>query len=210
MNTETKINRRLIGYLFTPSLLSGLVCIIAALSLTLATIGFLQYSGSSFKIDYQKYQAGNQGQSVVDSYRTDTTFKLISSAPLLAFWALIGLVVYLLATSVVTAIQQANEMKHELDYVNSNRTRLLGTVFLHFVIRCAVIAVWLPYLLFFFHQIIPYSLTAAEAGGLLSLDGLVGAVLSVVIMALALHVHVFLLRVLLMRPRILSRALYVS
>jgi hypothetical protein len=210
MNTETKINRRLIGYLFTPSLLSGLVCTIAALSLTLATIGFLQYSGSSLKIDYQNYQAASHDQSVADSYRTDAMFKLISSAPLLAFWALVGLVVYLLATSVVTAVQQANEMKHELDYVNSNRTRLLGTVFLHFVIRCAVIAIWLPYLLFFFHQVVPYAITAAEAGGLLTLDGVVGAVLSVIIMALALHVHVFLLRVLLLRPRVLSRALYVS
>ena len=214
MNTESKINHRLLGYLMTPSWLSGLVCIVVSLGLTAATIISLQYAGSSLKVDYDKYQATthsrNQSQVIADSYRTDTTHKLISSAPLLVFWALIGLVVYMLATGVVAAIQQANEMKHELDYVNSNRTRLLGTVFFHFVVRCAVIAIWLPYILFFFHKIIPYVLTAAEAGGLLTLDGALGAFLSFAVMTLALHLHIILLRALLFRPRVLTRALYVS
>jgi hypothetical protein len=210
MNTESKINHRLIGYLVTPSWLSGLVCVVVGLGLTIATIVSFQYAGSSLKVEFEKYQTISSNQAIMDSYRTDSTYRLISSAPLLIFWALVGLVVYLLATSAVTAIQQANEMKHELDYINGNRTRLLGTVFLHFMVRCVVIAIWLPYILFFFHHIIPYCLTAAQAGGLLTLDGTLDAFLSFVVMTAALHIHVILLRALLLRARVMTRALYVS
>ncbi|MDB5168894.1 MAG: hypothetical protein JWO41_250 [Candidatus Saccharibacteria bacterium] len=215
MNTESKINHRLIGYLFTPSWLSAIFCVTVGLLVTAATIVSLQFRGSSLKLLYENYQEthattvqplGSTGQV----YQTDGLHMLISNAPLLVFWALVGIVVYLLAINVVGALQKARELNLELEFTNGNRRRLLKTVFLHFAVRCLVVAVWLPYIYFFLHHVIPYVLTAAIAGGLLTLDGALDAFLAFAVMAAALHVHIFLLRVLLLRPRVLSRVLYVS
>lgn len=210
MNTETKINHRLLGILLTPSWLSTLIVLTAATGITGGVIAISHFSGSDIQALYSSYQANKAQQGLLESYRTDKLHAIISAAPLMVFWSLIGLVVYLLATNIVGSIKQAGEMKNELDYVNIDRTQLLRTAGLHFLVRVIVMAVWLPYIFFFFHHVLPYVITAATVGALLTIDNILYIALAIFVMSFALHIHVILLRLLLLRPRIMSRALYVS
>jgi hypothetical protein len=210
MNTETKINHRLFGLLITPSWLSGLFVLTVSLIITGGVIGITHFSGSNIEAEYSSYQSAKTQHGLLETYRTDKLHAIISAAPLMVFWSLIGLVVYLLATNIVGAIQQASEIKSELDYVNADRSKLMRTAGLHFLVRIVVMAAWLPYILFFFHHILPYVITAATVGASLTLDSSLYIVLAVVAMASALHLHIILLRLLLLRPRVMSRALYVS
>lgn len=210
MDTETKINNRLLGFLVTPSLLSGVFVAFISLGLVLAIIISGQLSGSNIRQEYLNYQAAKTTTTTSDYAPDNTTQALISSAPLMVFWSLIGVVVYLLAVNIITAIQHAKEVQDELDYVNTNRKGLLKTVAVHFLIRCVVVAVWIPYILFFLHWVIPYVLTAANAGSMLTFDGIGVAALAILILAVSLHIHVVFARLLLLKPRIFSRALYVA
>ena len=214
MDTETKINHRLLGFLITPSWLSGMFVCLISIGVVTTIVVAAQLSGSNLREAYVNYETN---RNTTDMYAdnaydgSDTTVhRLISSAPLMAFWSLAGVVVYLLASNIITAIQHAKQVQDGMNYVNTNRAALLKTVIVHFFVRCAVFAIWFLYILFFLHWIIPYVLAAATVGGQLTVSGVGVAALAIVVMAFSLHLHIVFLRTLLLKPRIFSRALYVA
>lgn len=205
-----KLDRRLYGILLTPSWLSGLFVTFSSLALCVGTSIISRYQASSVRLYFITYHAGRLG----DTYRrfSDSILgnSFISNLPLFIFWGLVGLVVYLFAANIMTALRNTAELKNELDYVHADRGQLLWQSVRHLLVRLVVLVVWVGYIMFFFQRVLPYCVTASVVGSaqLNTTQDSLYILLSITVTAAALHIHVVLLRLLLLRPRIFSQALY--
>ncbi len=210
--SNTHHDRRLFVLLLIPSWLSGIIAVIAGVGVAVGTIVLAHYRGSSVQVDFLRYRSGG----TVSDFETVSSGlqanKLIANLPLLMFWGLVGLVVYLFAINIIEVVKNTAQLTEELGYAHVNRRRLVWDAAKRLLVRLLVIALWVPYILFFFHRLLPYcisNMTLASAK-LPSFPGLMHTLLVVVIMVLAIHAHTVLLRLLFLRPRLFSKALYVD
>ena len=205
-----KIDRRLFGMLLTPSWLSGSMVVLISCLDCLAVVVLPRYQASSVRLDFLAYSAGQLSTTYQQVNSHLFSNSLFGNLPLLIFWGLVGLVVYLFAANIFTALYEAAELKAELDYVHADRHKLLWRPVQNLLLHLAVLLVWGVYILFFFHHVLPYSVATAIVGSgqLGTLQTSSYALLGIVIMAVALHIHIVLLRLLLLRPRLFSSSLY--
>ncbi len=201
---------KLFGLLLMPSWLSGFITITVSLFTVVGTIALSRYQSSSLRLDFLKYHSvhvANNYETVDSGLQAN---KLIANLPLLLLWGLVGLVVYMFATNIVNVIRNAANLTHELDYEHVNRRQLIWGVVKKLIFRLVVLALWIPFIMFFFHHLIADSIASALAGSaqLVTLQGAEYVLLAFVIMAASLHLHTILLRLLLLRPRIFTQSLY--
>jgi len=190
-----------------PSWLSGLVAGVVSLAAVAGTIIVTNYEVSGLRQEI--FEAQNSGTAVQGfDYQAITNHlaqnQLISNLPLFLFWAALGVVVYLLATGLWSGLANAEELREELDYVNAPRQWILRTILIHLTVRLMVLVLWVIYLQIFLRILLPYALAAAHvaATSLLSFSGIGYALLALVAGLLAIHVHVVLLRLLLLKVRV--------
>lgn len=205
------INKRLFVAVFTPSWLSALVCVFTGVAVSLWVVASTSLKSSSLRLDIITYKSVQ-----------DITFKaadsgilanpFISNLPLIAFWTIVGFVVYLFAINVFRAIGNTAELKNELDYVNVNRHDLMFSAFEALLVHLVVLVLWAGYIAFFVKHIIPYVFNLALVGAGQLHNPLVGgyALFAAVILALALHINVIFARLLFLRPRLFSSAGFVD
>jgi hypothetical protein len=209
-NNDHDTNGRLLVLLLTPSWLSGSIAVLSALVLSVGTLIIVRYQSSSIRLDYLSYQASHISHVDQELGNQVLTNSFIANLPLLVFWSLVGMVVYLFVSNIFAAIGSTAEFNEELNYVHADRRHLLHQAFEHLAIRLAVLAVWAVYLLLFFHQILPYCIAASLVGSAYFSFWQSASYLGLAmgVMMLAIHLHTILLRLLLFRPRVLSGPLY--
>ena len=210
---DSELNSKLIGLLLRPSWLSGLIAGLGSAGLIVFSIVSSHYNGSNARLQFLNYKAADGGATSQAIGRTLDSNKLISNLPLLLFWMLIGLIVYLFAANVVNLIRETRELNVELaSYTNVNRRTVIRDALEKLLIRLVVVAVWVPYILFFFHTLVPYVIALALAASpqLASVVGIEYIVLAFTVLFFGLHMHTLLVRLLLLKPRLFSRALYVD
>jgi len=208
---DSDLDATLFGVLISPSWLSGFLSLLASLGIVTFSIVSAHYQGSNAKLQFLKYNAAGHGSTQSIAQTLDRNV-FISNLPLLLFWCLVGFVVYMFAANVVSAVQQAAEFRQELDhYANLNRRQMIRYALEKLAIRLAVLVLWVPYILMFFGRIVPYVIASALASSpqVASPSGLSYAILAIVVGFVTIHVHVVLLRLLALRPRLLSNAIYV-
>jgi flagellar biosynthesis protein FlhB len=213
---NSNLDARLFGILLSPSLLSAFVSIVLSIGLVAFSIVSSRYKGSSTRLLFLNFNADQSHQSHSSAQaigRTLDSNKFISNLPLLLFWCLVGFVVYMFAVNIFGAVQRAAELGDELNhFTNMNRGQIIRESLEKLGIRLVVIVVWIPYILLFFHHIVPYviGLALAASPNLASAAGVGYVILAPVVLAVSLHVHTVLLRLLVLRPRLFSHALYVA
>jgi hypothetical protein len=210
--STTNIDLTLFRILLTPSWLSGLVDISIGVLLTAVTIVATIYQTSSIRLDYLQYQAGHVASTYESVNNRLSENNFISNLPLLIFWSLVGLIVYLFAANIFTAIHNTAELRTELQFVHTDRKKILWTALVHLLIRVCVLIIWVIYILFFIHHIFPYCVASAIAAS--GHDGFLMnaeyALVGTIVMVAALHLHAILMRLLLLKPRSFSSILYVD
>jgi len=196
-----------IWQVLTPSWLSGLAAATVSLAAVAGTIVITNYEVSGLK--QELFEAKNTGATVQGfDYQAITSHlaqnQVISNLPLFLFWAALGVVVYLLATSLWGWLANAEELREEMDYVNAPRQWILRTILIHLAVRLMVVLLWVLYLQVFLKVFVPYVLAAAHvaATNLSSLGGAGYGLLALATGVLALHIHIVLLRLLLLKVRI--------
>ncbi len=213
---NSNLDARLFGILLSPSLLSAFISIVLSVGLVVFSIVSSHYQGSSTRLLFMKFNADQALQSHNSAQaigRTLDSNKLISNLPLLLFWCLVGFVVYMFAINIFGVVQRVAELGDELNnFTNMNRGQIIRESLEKLGIRLVVIVVWIPYILLFFHHIVPYviELALVASSNLASVTGVGYVVLATVVLAISLHVHTVLLRLLVLRPRLFSNALYVA
>jgi hypothetical protein len=193
-----------------PSWFSGIFVALISLCLCIGTIVISHYQTSSIRVDFLTYQAGQITSSYHKVSNNLSSSSFFGNLPLLIFWSLVGLIVYLFVVNLFAAIRNTADLTSELKYVNADRRSLLWVSAEHLLVRLVVLGFWVFYIKFFFHHILPYCIAVSLVGSSQSNLLLGGGytLLAVVVMWAALHVNVVLLRLLLLRPRIFSDSLY--
>ena len=210
---NSNTDEKLFILLLKPSILSAFVSIVAATGLVAATIIGSHYRSSDTRLQLLKYLHSSDGLSIHNAQHALDSNRVISNLPLLLFWILVGFVVYLCAINLYGLLREAADLREELtDNINTGRGAVIREVLEKLAIRIVVLAVSVPYILVFFHRLLPYAvaLSLAASSQLTKLQGIEYEVLAFSLVVGGMHVFVILLRLLALRPRLLSRALYVD
>ncbi len=211
VSATPNLDSRLFGLLLLPSWFSAAVAVIVGLLVGIGTVVLTHYQSSTFRLELLNTQVSQPTayQSLTDRILSNN---FISNLPLLLFWTLVGLVVYLFTSNILAAIRSTAELKSELEYVHVNRHSLLVTAAEHLLVRLVVLVIWVFFIVFFFNHVLPYCVAAALAGSGSqgSLLNVSYVLLSIVIMTAAVHLHTIFFRLLLLRPRIFSSAVYID
>lgn len=193
--------------LFTPSLLSGSV----TLSLAIALNG---YGAWTFIRENQLFYGFISGAYGIQTYLGNASYGVSawSSAFLNsphAYYALVGGVAIAAGLAVFTLLQLLGIVKHEgqelLQDTPANRINR-REVLNRFGLRVISIIGWALYAAFFISTLLPFVSVLNELGieaiGEDSWFGWVQCVLSFLLLAVAIHLHVVLLRLIVLRPRL--------
>src|SRR5882724_5163739 len=117
-------DKKLVRIMFIPSLLSGTLTVMVSLIF----VGFVaasQFRGGS--LPQQLFGASSlaPGLSIGAAHRLLASgtllTEIINDLFLFVFWYFIGLLVYFLAIGIYSAFREAEELEHELQYVNVSR-----------------------------------------------------------------------------------------
>ena len=209
MSSLSEEDRRLVGSLLTPSWLSGLLAVVAGLIISVGAIGAFEAHNSQLQ---QQLLAWQQSKPQAALTTPDQTLpqndhpSLKSSWPLLLIWSLAGLAVYVVAAAIVHSFTRAEEFRESLEYVHARPRAALETTAEHLLLRLLAAIMLVGFTIAFWHQIVPYSITAAHASAadLLSLYGGLYALLSFALVVICWHVETVLLRLALGRARVFS------
>lgn len=194
-----------------PSALSGIFAVIVSLFAIGSIVFITSYQGSSFQQDVLQFQNQSDSEIIVDDYQDITNnFEqnvIIDRAPVMVFWMFVGALVYFMLTGILDAFSSAKKLEEELHFVHAKRKELLKMVYIKTALRLAILAIWLGYIMLFIKIILPYSLAAAHVGSsnILSISGIIWTVVALLILIIGIHIHVVLLRLAALRPRLFSQ-----
>ena len=163
------ITLKQIWILLQPSWLSGLLAGFASVAVVVATLIISNYQGSSLQQELFEAKAGHGTASVL-GFQTITdnlsANKAVSNLPLFLFWAALGVIIYLFATSVWEVFSKAEELREEFEYVNAPKRHMLRDTLVSLLLRLVFLVLWLGYLRLFLQVILPYVLAAAHVAAI--------------------------------------------
>jgi hypothetical protein len=202
-------DRRLLGLLLTPSWLSGLVAVVLSLVISVGVIGTFEAHNSLLQQHLLSFQQSKPQRALTkpsDALPQNDHPSLKTTWPLLLIWSLVGLLVYIMAASIIHSAGQAEDLRESLDYVNARPRAVLASTAEHIVMRVVATILFIIFTFEIWHQVIPYSITAAHASAadVWSLDGGLYALVSFVVIGASLHIDTILLRLALGRARVFS------
>ena len=186
-------DRREINLLLTPSWISGLIAIVAGLVVCVGVIAAFEVHNSLVQQQIVTIQQSRPQHTLTEPGQAlpeNDHPSLKSTWPLLVIWSLVGLAVYIIASSIARSAGQAEELRESLNYVNARPHALLASTAEHLALRLVATGLLIGFTLSIWHQVVPYSITAARASAadLLSLDGVLYALLSFGLIAVSLHI----------------------
>jgi hypothetical protein len=200
---------RFTGLLLEPSV-SGLIgTIIAALLVLFVTS--LAYSIKSGFI-YDLLLGPDSSADLIQTSRdtitalTNTVFgnPVLNKVLFFMFWMVIGLVVYLIVSGLGSGINEADKALHELQYANMRRLQLQESFMLRAMLRAITAMVWFAYSILFIKFFLPFSVLSTRVG-LNQLNSVTGwglLLAAFVTLTTSLHLHIVLLRLFCLRPRV--------
>jgi hypothetical protein len=209
------VDRRLVEVTFSPSWLSLIVAVLVA-------VGIVAWVILSFELKKTGYEQilvhprGGGSQSVLtlpgQSYSGSNTNSLQNTWPLIAFWGIIGLFVYILLENVYNVIHSFKEVNDEMYFMHAKRDLLVKSTIELIVFRLVSVIAWLFFMDYFFKRIIPmainYSRNSVHAINLSS--SILDVVVALVVLLVAMHINTIFLRLALKRPRIFSSSNYLD
>lgn len=212
-NSELTRDMKLLGRYLSPSWLSTLIEILAVLTLVIGTI-VLAHFGSVLREGLLGLNdAYNQSSvSIIVQQITHhfTANSAVQASAFYLFWAMVGLVVYLIVIAIMNQTKKVDELAHKLNYVHVSRRQLLLSVVTQALIRGIALIGWVLCLRLFFYQLLPHALATVytTAFHLADVISWVDSVVLAIACGLALHILVILLRLALLRPRLLSDGIF--
>ncbi|MEK7599784.1 MAG: hypothetical protein AAB462_02005 [Patescibacteria group bacterium] len=191
-------DRKVIELLATPSWLSGVITIVVALLISGGALLVFAINNDSLTQQLLSWQQDTPQPALTTPDQLVQTQKptLGSSWPLLVLWSLAGLAVYAIAASVIHSIARAAEVRESLNYTNIKPKLLLTTTAEHLILRVIGSLLLVGFAVAFWKLIIPYSITAAHASAadILSIEGILYALLSFSVVVVNLHLITISLR----------------
>lgn len=203
--SETKVDIKLFADTLMPSLTSAIWTLLVAVIISGVVITLTRYRTSSIHNAYLTYTSGH---SLTPEFLNKSIFStgILGNALIFAFWLAAGILVYLLAVDIVKGLQSTFALEKEMSYVHLNRSELLKYTLIRLFIRLITLGVLVYYLYLFFHKLLPRgAYLAIAASGTHNIGQRIGdGLLSILLIALSIHIALILLRLLVLKPRLFN------
>lgn len=203
--SEAKVDIKLFLKTLSPSITTAIWSIIIGVIFCASIIVLTRYKVSSIHQGYVNYVSGHH---LTLGFLNKSVFStgILGNALIFAFWLVAGVLVYVIAVDIVKGLRSTVEVEEELKYVHLNKTAVLRYNAIRFLIRLVTLAVWAPYLYVFFHKLLPEAvyLAIAASGAIKLYLRPIDAILSITLVAVAIHINIILLRLLFLRPRVFN------
>jgi hypothetical protein len=196
-------NLKRIEVLLSPSWLSGLIVGFIWVVVVVAGLVSTHFSGSLWQkgLFHLGERSGETYQQLTSQVSDN---RLIDNLPLFVFWLGMGIVVYYLAAAIYEALHQVAEIHEELHYVHVRRQELIRAAIEQFAVRFVAVTIAFIYIAAFFKKLVPYALAGLRHA---SLDPL-HAVWVALLLLVGMHVITVLVRLMFLRERLFSSAVY--
>ncbi|MEK7059565.1 MAG: hypothetical protein AAB971_02305 [Patescibacteria group bacterium] len=208
MPSLTKEDRQLLGLLLSASWLSGLVAIVVALLISVGSIVIFEVHNDSLTQQLLSWQQSQPQPALTTPDQLVASEKptLQTSWPLLVVWSLTGLLVYAIAAAILHSLARVEEVRESLDYVNARPKALLASTAEHLLLRVLGAVILVGFVVAFWKLIVPYGITAAHASAadILSLEGVLYALLSFSMVVVSIQAMTISLRLALGKPRVFT------
>ncbi|MDB5186203.1 MAG: hypothetical protein JWL85_726 [Candidatus Saccharibacteria bacterium] len=195
--------------LLKPSFASLLACFsVAGVVLITSMLLYTSKNGLLYEYMFGKHSSAEMIQSSANSMAafSEAMFNnaALNDVLFFVFWMLLGCIVYLVLAGFGFTLSLAGKTLHELHYVNIQRKITDDDPFTKVALRSLVILMWFVYSVFFFKILLPFSILSGQIGisNLYDLDGWLYVGLAFAVLIASLHLHVVLLRLLMLRPRV--------
>jgi hypothetical protein len=215
---ESTMRRRRLRALLTPSWLSLLLAVMVGFGIVAWVIVSFTLRHSGYTSQLLLHPNSNEiAQPVLtlpgqNPPGVNTTNSLQNTWPLIAFWAVVGLVVYFIVDMALNMINNFHEFEQELNYVHAKRNMILKATIELLIIRVIIVFLWLYFLNLFFKWLIPAAINLAHNS--VQAINLYHAGLDVLyaclILIASMHLNAIFIRLILRRSRVFSQADYTN
>lgn len=174
--------------------------------MVLSGLSFVAKSGV-----FYSYLVGNsallqtQAQDSVQVFK-DTVFGNVTLNKILflVFWMLIGLLVYLLLSSIGSTFGSAEKARQQAGFVHAQKDQIVTDLKRRLVLRTMACLLIILYSTLFFRVVLPFGIYNSRivAGNLTQVSAWLYGLLGFCVLAVGLYIFVVLTRFLLLRPRV--------
>ncbi len=165
-----------------------------------------QYQGSDFQRQYLNWCTAIHTDSTARAANVlqKNAAGVIGYIELTLFWFVVGLATCALASAIYRTVRSANQARASLYYLHVSRTVFLRELYARLALRGATLAVWFGYSVLTLHILLPYALGAIHVADehFPSIGAIVLEIGAVCGLSLTLHLHIVLVRLFMLRPRI--------
>lgn len=193
------------GPTFLSSVVTGATALIL---LTVANFSYLLRSGLIYDAIFGK----GTPYDLIESSRTAAAAinqtvlgnSLLNKLLFFGFWIMIGLLVYALLSTVGQTIAETEQELKSLRYIHARRAQIEQDILLRLALRFTGLLAAFIYGWIFIRFILPFCIFASRVGlgNLSQPSGWFYLVLSPVVLLVALHIIVIILRLIVLRPRL--------
>ncbi|CAN5664766.1 hypothetical protein BH23PAT1_BH23PAT1_3850 [soil metagenome] len=199
---------RFLGLLLRPSAAS----IVLTFLITLLVLGIYLLTYASKTGIFYEFLAGPAGSAILieEAKGTVAAFNqtvfgnpILNQVLFLAFWMLIGLIVYSFIAAASAGFSSVHDYLEQLRYVNVKKKQYQASVLTRLSLQLTALVIWGIYAIFFYKLILPFSLLSGRIGvsELSTVMGVGNLALGFVVLAASIHVHIVLLRLTSLRLR---------
>ena len=206
--------RHLNSILLRPSLLSGAVCLLAAIAVPI----IVNWSDIMDKLPFQDYFFGPYGtvtelqkmtgmeQHVAVLGKTVTNEQLHHVLTVVGLTVAIAIGLFIAVRALMHLAGTISTTLKELSAADTPAKREVEhEIGRRFIMRMVVAGVWSIYILLFFQAVVPFAILASQIGlaeGRAVNTGVYYLLFAGLLLFFTIHVHVIMMRLLLLRPRI--------
>ena len=193
--------------LVSPSFLSGTVSLLLAVGIVIAVLSPFLYKGSYLE-QYGEAVRSYPG-TFMQNYETIATqlnsSETVGNISIFFSWAIVGFTLYYLGLLIISLFINITTFSNILGYKNTDKKSFIRWAFERLAIRVASSFGLIAWASFGFYAVVPVVLTLIAAAYSSSIFmGGVYIIASLVFLAVSFHVSVILLRLVFLRPRIIS------
>ena len=146
-------------------------------------------------------------KSILDGVgRTIFGNSILNTILFFSFWFLVGLVAYVIVSGAGSGIGAVQKFQDKGKMLHVHKQMLEKETFLRVVLRATAFFGWALYSILFWKLLLPFSVLAFQvaSSGSLQISTLLTGLLGFSVLLVSLHLHVVLLRCLLLRPRVVG------
>lgn len=198
---ETEIELHLLAKLLRPSYSSGFLAVLSTLIIVGSAFVSKLYLSAGWLADTLR-TISDSDTALLEQHSGDgsSPFNVVL---LFMFWSFVGLGVYFIVIGIASGIKEGKEISDELNYVHTNRVKIIQTFFERLAIRAVGLVLLFVIVSLYLKRMIPFSIESVRAVNS-DFRSIVTLLIAIIGLLTMVHLTAILLRMIALRPRLFS------